>query len=355
MIKNARRIIKYQIYLTIIALFLGVIFCNITEDLLSNPAKKIMKLVTGSGLKSLKIDNSEIPKVFYPRLRKAVYNPLYISVRAISISRKVQGEKNRGENLKYFLNHVNWLRDNLRLSTHDDVKYGVWEHNFPYPYGIYELEVPWRSGMSQGFGISALNKAYEITSDVSYLEHAKYALNAFFIDVKNGGVTYKDSENDWWFEEYAGALDGVEPRVLNGAIYAVIDVYEFWKTTGDQDARTLFVKGINGIKNRLDQYDTGRWTYYDAIGTIAPKHYQGVHIKLTQKLYEITGDKIFLEYSKKWSVYKIPYFIREFLKQKPDYHDIVILGLNVFGVLVLEYFFVGLFFLLKRDMGRKRI
>lgn len=348
MVKNVRRIIKYQIVLMIIASFLGIFFCNITADIVSKPAGKIMKLVTGSGLKSLKIDNSEIPKIFYPRLREAVYNPLYISTRAISISRKVQGEKNRGKNLKYFLNHVNWLRDNLRLSTHDGVKYGVWEHNFRYPYGIYKLEVPWRSGMAQGEGISALNKAYEITGDVSYLECAKYALNAFFIDVKNGGVTYKDSENDWWFEEYAGALDGVEPRVLNGAIYAVIDVYDFWKTTGDQDAQTLFIKGVNGIKNRLGQYDTGRWTYYDAIGTIATKHYHSDHIYLTQKLYEITGEKKFLEYNKKWSQYNMPYFILEFLIQKPDYHDIVILGLNVFGFFVSGNIFVGLFFLLKR-------
>ena len=133
------------------------------------------------------------------------------------------------------------------------------------------------------------------------------------------------------------------------------EIYEFWQTTGDKDAQALFAKGVNSIKNRLDQYDAGWWTYYDAIGTIATKKYHNVHIKLVKELYDITGDKIFLEYSKKWSEYKTPYFIREFLKQKPDYHDIVILGLNVLGVLVLEYFFVGLFFLLKRDTGRKRI
>ena len=107
MVKNARRIIKYQIVLMIIALVFGVLICNITADLLSKPAGKIIKLATGGGLKSLKIDNGEIPKIFYPRLREAVYNPIQISNRAIIISRKVQGEKNRGENLKYFLNHVN--------------------------------------------------------------------------------------------------------------------------------------------------------------------------------------------------------------------------------------------------------
>ena len=281
-------------------------------------------------------------------MRKAVYLPLYISTSAIGFANKVQDGENREENLKYFLNHVNWLKDNLRLSTHDGVKYGVWEHNFRFPYGIYKLEVPWRSGMAQGEGVTVLNKAYEITGDVSYLEYAKYALNAFFIDIKDGGVTYKDSENEWWFEEYARAADGVEPRVLNGAIWAILDVYEFWKTTGDQDAKTLFVKGTNSIKNRLGEYDTGRWTYYDAIGTIATKHYHGDHIKLTQKLYEITGEKIFLEYNKKWSKYKIPYFILEFLMQKPDYHDFVILGINVLGFFVLVNIFVGLFFLFKR-------
>ena len=72
MVKNARRIIKYQIYLTIIALFLGILFSNFTSDIVSKPATKIMKLVAGGGLGERKIDNSEIPKIFYTRLRKAV-------------------------------------------------------------------------------------------------------------------------------------------------------------------------------------------------------------------------------------------------------------------------------------------
>jgi hypothetical protein len=347
MVRIDPKIIKWQLTLIAIALLLGGVLSNFTADFLAQPAANLMKLATGGGSVSSKKSSDEIPMTFYPRLGKAVYNPLYIASRALSDLKSTEA-KDRAKGLDLFLKRANWLKENLRISEHDGLRYGIWEENFPFHY--YGLRSPWRCGMAQGYGIAALAKANEVTGDASYLEYAKYALNAFFIEVKDGGVTYKDSDDAWWFEEYAGG--NTQIRVLNGAIYAVLDIYDFWKATGDRNAEILYEKGLNAIKNSLDIYDTGSWTYYDAIGTIATKHYHNDHIKLARQLHEISNDRIFLDYSNKWANYNIPYFILEFCMQKPDYHDIAILALNVGGILLIEYVLLGTFLWARRSWNR---
>ena len=335
--------IKWHLIVIFASVIAGGILSNITANFLSNPASKLMRLVTGDSLDSTEKRSEEIPKVFYPRLRKAVYNPLFIASRALS-DLKSAGDQDRENARKIFLKRADWLKEHLTISDFNGLKYGTWEYDFPFHY--YELEPPWRCGMAQGYCISALSKAHEISGDASYLEAARYALNSFFIEVKDGGVIYKDSEDAWWFEEYAGGK--TQPRVLNGAIYAVLDVYGFWKYTGDKDAEILYKKGLNGIKKDLEKYDTGSWTYYDAIGTIAALHYHQDHIKLMQKLYDITGETIFQDYARKWSGYNMPFLKREFLIQKPDYHDMVILGLNIGGILLIGYIIMGIILLSRK-------
>ncbi len=288
-----------------------------------------MKLVSGGSLSKNKYDDFDIPKNFYPRLGKSVYNPLYIAKRSLSYFKKIENKND--ENYIKFLNYANWLKDNLKKYQFNGKVFSVWEYENYFHY--YDMHPPWRSGMAQGAGITVMQTAFEMTGDPAFLDSAKYALNAFFVEVKNGGVIYADKKNEWWLEEYAGNNE-IKSRVLNGAIYAVIDLYNHWQKTGNENAYFVFKNGLNSIKTNLHKYDTGRWTYYDAIGTIATHHYHNDHIKLAMQLYEITGDELFYQYSKKWENYNIPYFEREFMLQKPDYHDWVILCLTILSFYV---------------------
>jgi len=340
-----KRFYRYQLILCLFSFGAGIFLCNYTEDILSKPAVNVMRFASGKNGASPEIDERGIPKVFYPRLGRSFYNPVHIASNAIGFYQQRNDPERGKENLKRFLEYADWLKNNLRMATYEGFAFGVWQYHFYW--ANYELKPPWRSGMAQGAGLDVLNKAYEITRDPSYLNSAKLALNAFLVDVKNGGVTYQDAAEDWWFEEYAGS-DGIESRVLNGAMYALIDVYEFWKKTGDTTARDVYRKGLNGIRKHLPEYDKGWWSYYDAIGTIATKKYHDVHIELTKKLYDISGQEIFLEYSERWAGYKDSYFIREFVKQRPDYHDLVILGLNILGVWVMGTAVLGIFFFYRK-------
>ncbi len=175
------------------------------------------------------------------------------------------------------------------------------QYNFPKP--DYNLNSKWYSALANGQALQVLIKAHETTQDIRYLIAAKSLLNAFFIEVKDGGITHKDSPNDWWYEEYASnGKSAKNPRVLNGMLFAVLAIYDYYKYTNDADAKLLFDKGVNSIKKELSKYNNNGYSYYDIFGNPPGKYHQ-THVILTKKLYDITGEPIFNEYSELWKNY----------------------------------------------------
>ena len=163
--------------------------------------------------------------------------------------------------------------------------------------------MPWVSGMAQGVGIQTLLIAYNLTKDEKYMIVAESALKSFNRDVKLDGVTYKDKEG-WCYEEYASSHWNKEPRVLNGFIFALLGINDYWKVTGDENARKLFELGFSYLKAHLADYDTGSWTNYDSLGLRATPVYHHLHVTLLGILYDITGDSEIKTYRDRWKGYE---------------------------------------------------
>jgi len=193
---------------------------------------------------------------------------------------------------KYFINSADWLISYSQFKGN----YSIFEYEFPYP--IYNLNPLWHDAMAQGQAIQVLIKAHELTNDGKYLDEAKLLLNAFFVDVKDGGVTYKTEDKGWWYEHYA-QKDGKSPRVLNAHIHSLLGVYDYYKYTGDSDAKYIWDQGVLALKNDLPIYDFDSFSYYDSIGTIVMK-YHNSHVDLTKQMYDLTNENIFLEYHERW-------------------------------------------------------
>jgi heparosan-N-sulfate-glucuronate 5-epimerase len=67
------------------------------------------------------------------------------------------------------------------------------------------------------------------------------------------------------------------------------------------NAKLIFDKGVNSVKENLAKYDNGEgYSYYDILGNPA-NNYHLAHVDLLNKLYDITNEDIFREYSEKWS------------------------------------------------------
>jgi hypothetical protein len=158
--------------------------------------------------------------------------------------------------------------------------------------------------MAQGFALSGLCRAYQETSDDKYMETARRALKALEIPVSEGGLVAIDEAGNVFYEEWA-LLPA--PHILNGHIFTLFGLYDYYRATGDGRAHELFEAGADAVRNCLPDYDTGFWSRYSLDTprlynhwTIAAPIYQQVHVDLLRFLYKITGDKIFARYANRW-------------------------------------------------------
>lgn len=203
-----------------------------------------------------------------------------------------------------FIDSADSLADNLVVRR----DFGVWLYYHLFSRAReYGCRIPWISALAQGLGISALVRAYDLVNKKKFLVTAKRALGAFHVPMANGGVLFVDNDDgDWWYEEYASA--GSKPSgVLNGFILALLGIYDFHLISGDTISERLFERGISSLCHHLDDFDTNnpvKLTYYDRLKHIVTMDYHVLHIKLMEKMYEITEEEIFRKYWKKWEGYK---------------------------------------------------
>ena len=321
--------IKKHIVIFFTALVLTFIVCNFTEGLSQIIIRDLYSKLEGThGIQTI-LDERGVPIVDYGYV-SGVYigkqrNPVTVSQKALEY---YENYEKGDENQKYlFLNCADWLVNNS--IPYDN--YLILEYRFPWP--IYNMTPPWRSGMAQGKAFQVLIRAHNITNDEKYLNTAKKLLNAFFYEVEDGGVTYKTSNDGWWYEEYADE-GGKASRVLNGMMFALLGIHEYYEYTKDPDAKYLFDQGVLALKRSLPHYDMDGYSYYDILGHPSGKYHK-IHIWQLERMYNITHEKIFKEYHDKWNSYKEPFFIIQLFQTPLTKMEIAIFVSNFIVLFVL--------------------
>lgn len=185
----------------------------------------------------------------------------------------------------------------------------AWKHHFKWHYK-HPLEAGWYSAHSQGTGISLLGRLYAETGRADYLEAATKAFRALDTEMKNGGVKYVDDCGGTWLEEYR-----VTPptHILNGYLWALWGVWDFYLLTNDERAKALFGECIRTLEAWLPRYDLGFWSRYDlsrqALAMIASPFYHSLHVVQLEATACISGSTVFAEYAKRFARYaKNPLF-----------------------------------------------
>ncbi len=329
-----RTTLRY-ISFAIIPLFLSLLLCSYTEGFIRPGVIVLFNAIKGEGFRAtpsieIKLDENGIPITLYPDLGPQ-RNPANIAQQGLVYLNEGKRE--------LFLNTADWFVENA--SRRDD--FVVWEYKFSW--NSYNMTPPWISAMAQGLGVEVLGHAYNIAGKSIYIVYAKEALKAFLVPIKEGGVRV-DTGNGWWYEEYAD-FGGRNQRVINGMIYALQGVYNFWLITGDEQAKIVFDKGIIALKENLSSYDALGWSYYDALGNAASDKYHHIHIHQMRWLYEVTGDPMFTHYANDWEDdLESPFrFLSLVLIRGPQESDIIILLINT---MVISLFLLGTFSTLKR-------
>jgi hypothetical protein len=235
------------------------------------------------------------------------YNPIAIAqygLGHINIYLENDNEKNLIEAKK----QADWLVKNLE---ENEKGVFVWKHNFYWNY-VERLKPGWYGALSQGAGISLLVRVYKETEDEKYLETAKKAFDSFKKEIKDGGVTFTDDEGNIWLEEY---IVNPPSHILNGFIWALWGVWDYYLLTKDEEAKEIFNNGIKTIKENLYKFDIGYWSLYDLTNQkmkmIASPFYHKLHIAQLEATYKITGDNFFKIYEEKFKSYQNSWFKRK--------------------------------------------
>jgi len=118
-----------------------------------------------------------------------------------------------------------------------------------------------------------------------------------------------DREAFWWYDEYACAR---RANVLNGFLFALIGIYEYYDASKDPKALVLFSNGIKTVMHYIDKFDLNflvfKWSKYDdKLNFYSGPKYHSWHVKQLIKLHEITRDKKFLNWAMRWSKYQQKY------------------------------------------------
>ena len=227
-------------------------------------------------------------------------SPLAVSSHALDLYREYLNNSNQSAKT-YFINNAKWLADTHILINNGS--FASYEFSFPWQIGNNTIQPPWRSGMANAEALSPLVKAFHVTGNNVYLDTAKRLLNSFYVDTKDGGVTYKSPSSGWWYEQYASINSTQEPRALSGMMNAILAIYEFYNDTKDPGAKFLFDQGILALKNDLPKYDNNGTLYYDRTGLPANSFYRSSYVVLLEKLYKLTDEPIFKIYHDKWDNY----------------------------------------------------
>ena len=244
-------------------------------------------------------DSNGLPMLDYHGAIGLQYNPIAIAQWGLANYNLFCATSDEGRWQKT-LKAADWLCANLEQNSHG---LWVWNHHFDLEYRD-TLRAPWYSGLAQGQGVSLLLRAHAQTRDEKYLEAAQRAFVPLTRLVGEGGVLMEDEEKNLWIEEY---LVNPPTHILNGFLWALWGVFDFWLACSDTTAKEIFDRGVKTLARNLPRFDTGYWSLYEQSGTrlkmLASPFYHRLHIVQLRVMAMLTGQNVFAEFADRWESY----------------------------------------------------
>jgi heparosan-N-sulfate-glucuronate 5-epimerase len=245
------------------------------------------------------LDSSGIPLLDYRGAIGLQYNPIAIAQWGLANYNRFSETQEETRRPKMF-KAANWLCENLQQNSRG---LWVWNHHFDWDYR-QTLKAPWYSGLAQGQGVSLLLRVWKAASDEKYLSAAQRAFVPLTRSIDDGGVLFQDQDLNLWIEEY---LLNPPTHILNGFIWALWGVFDYWLALADLTAKDIFDRGAMTLLRNLEKYDTGYWSLYEQSGTrlkmLASPFYHRLHIVQLRLMSRLTGQTMFEEVAQRWEGY----------------------------------------------------
>lgn len=181
---------------------------------------------------------------------------------------------------------------------------GAWYYPYDFDFAVHGdttqmLVAPWYSAMAQGQALSVFTRLFEVTSDPSW----RLAADATFLSLlqqPEGTAPFAsrvDSAGRLWLEEYPRYPVQDSEMVLNGHIYAMYGLHDYWQLTGDANARSIFLGALSTIeKSVMTGFRRPGWlSVYSLRHQLNTLSYHPVHIGQFLVVWRMTRDARWLD------------------------------------------------------------
>lgn len=237
-------------------------------------------------------DQDSVPMYVYDGT--PYYHPVYTSMFGI---RFVDGYVRTGD--ANYLDLAERIAHRLVENANAANEQFLFPYNFNYTYSSGDfLGSPWYSGMAQGRFLTLFTRLYDVTEDEIYLEWAENTFESLKLlkdeNPEVNWIAYVDDDYFYWIEEYT--VDSEPVHVLNGFIFAIFGIYDYYLTTNDAEAKKLLNASITTVEHYIEEYrNPGGISFYDLNDKPMNPFYHGVHINQLNLLSKITGESYFKE------------------------------------------------------------
>lgn len=129
---------------------------------------------------------------------------------------------------------------------------------FPYEFdyenhGGEVLRAPWWSAMAQGQALSLFSRIAGAQNETKWTDAAHRVFASLARADQSPPLRFVDEAGLTWFEEYVS--DSTEPmKVVNGHLFTMIGIYDYWRLTKSGEAATLFNQGLNTMVTSFRQF-----------------------------------------------------------------------------------------------------
>lgn len=205
----------------------------------------------------------------------------------------------------YHINHdARYLSDveahAARIQSYAVMSGGAAYLPYPFPFNLHgksswTLPAPWYSGMAQGQALGAFSRLAKLTGEQKYADFADQLFASFsrIDDPEAPWAPTVDSDDALWFEEYPRP-NGASCRALNGHIFAVYGLYDYWQLTQSAEAGRYVIGGMSAVAAHLETFRNPGWiSHYCLTHLVTSTSYHRVHVGQLYQLFTYTGSSFF--------------------------------------------------------------
>ncbi|HEU5226270.1 MAG TPA: D-glucuronyl C5-epimerase family protein [Ktedonobacteraceae bacterium] len=171
-----------------------------------------------------------------------------------------------------------------------------------FPASEEPVRGSWLSALTQGLGLSALVRAYQLTHDHTFLEVMRRVVRTFECDILDGGVCAPFEQDGLCFEGIA-----VYPAThdLSGFIFGLCGLYDYRTLFDDSSIEQRMQAGLATLHDLLEEFEAGFWTFRNLLERrLASPTQLTLHAQLLDALAALSSCKHCSELARRWKEYR---------------------------------------------------